>query len=190
MPSPPPDFLQSHEIANCIAEDLKEFVRHTHVDLAQMFMFPPEYVQNSEDIILMLYEDISHMLRDQIAKGIHLLLAECDIDPNTGQYPLRYHVEYSIDPTPLPPGQPPYGGNLVPPKKIWHNARFVLLLDWNPNMPDHIQNVRRPEYCFDWIAEEPRFDASMLVSHPTMDAMATITGGQLLRKATISPAYY
>jgi hypothetical protein len=182
-------FDQCDRIARYFAQDMEEFVRRTHVNLAQMLMLPDEYTHDSQDIIAMLYEDISHMLRDQLIIGIHLLLAECEIDPNTGAYPLRYHVYYSIETTPPSSTSDQEGGLLIPPKRIWHNARFALLLDWNPNTYDQRQYVRRNAYCFDWVAEETRFDATNLVPDKNVGKL-TDKNAQVIRKATISPAHH
>jgi hypothetical protein len=191
---------QSDQIAHYFTEDLEEFVRLSHTDLAKVLQIPPEYPQDTGDIILMLYEDIAHMLRDQLIIGVHLLLSEMHPDPNTGAYPLRYHARYSITPDnniyPLAPSTSTTaqrtGKSIAPPTNIWREARFALLIDWNPSAKERRQKVRRPEYCFDWVPEEARFDATNLVRYSKggmLSDSARVDSETVIREELTSPAY-
>jgi hypothetical protein len=79
------------------------------------------------------------------------------------------------------------GGRLTLPKNIWHNTRFALLIDWNTNTHSQRQYVKRPEYCFDWVPEETRFDTTNLVFYE--DGKMVRTSAQVIRTATMSPAH-
>lgn len=189
---------QTDQIASYFIKDLEKFVRYAHVDLIDALQVPPDYSQDVADIIVLLYEDISHMLRDRLIVGIHLLLCENELDPNTGSYPLRYHVSYAINnplapaagtPTPATgtPPAAPKGTELQIPPEIWRNTRFSLLVDWDENAIDKHFHVRRPNYCFDWIPEEMRFDAVNLVQW--QDAGIVLGGAEVNRAETVSPAH-
>ncbi len=169
----PSVITQSDEIATYFAEDLEEFVRLTHTDLAQAFQVPTEYSQDTADIINMLYEDIAHMLRDGLITGLHLVLSDNFMDPGANAFIVRYHAHYMIDnpnggfastiPTPSPSGAPSnqrFGGLLAPPKNVWRDSLFALLIDWSPTARSRRHRVQRPEYCFDWVTQEKRFDAT------------------------------
>lgn len=173
----PKIITQSDEIATYFAEDLEEFVRLTHTDLALAFQVPHEYSQNSRDIINMLYEDISHMLRDGLITGVHLVLSDNIMDPGSNAFIVRYHAQYLIDnpdpnistiPTQPLNGQSPadpqqdgrFGGLLAPPKDVWRDSLFALLIDWSPTARNRRHSIHRPEYCFDWVTQEKRFDAT------------------------------
>jgi hypothetical protein len=185
---------QSDLIATFFVEDLEEFVRLSHTDLAKVLQIPPDYPQDTRDILLMLYEDIAHMLRDQLITGVHLLLSELNPDSNTGAYPLRYHARYTITPdnstSPLAPSTSTtsqrIGKTLAPPRNIWRDARFALLIDWNPSAKDRRQKVRRPEYCFDWVPEEARFDPTNLLRY---NGEGSFLGEVVIRHEMTSPAY-
>jgi len=195
---------QSDQIAHYFTQDLEEFVRLSHTDLAKVLQIPLEYSQDTQDIILMLYEDVAHMLRDQLITCVHMLLSETEPDPNTGYYPLRWHARYTINPDNTPaqnsafqPTDPlaPYtqiGKALSPPRNVWVGARFALLIDWNPSARDRRHNVRRPTYCFDWVPEEARFDPTNLVRYGeggmTFDS-ARIEGEAVTRHEMTTPAY-
>lgn len=160
----PSIITQSDQIALYFADDLEEFVRLTHTDLATELKIPDDIAHNSRDIIIMLYEDISHMLRDGLITGIHLLLSDRNLDVGTNAYYVRYHVRYLID-NPNNAYTPPspstrFGGLVAPPPKVWHDSRFALLIDWSPSSKERRRMVCRPEYCFDWLPHEDRFDAT------------------------------
>jgi len=157
---------QSDEIATYFTDDLERFVQLSNINLAQVLQIPPDYTQDTSDIINTLYEDIAHMLRDQLITGLHILLSDMEPDVNTGMYPLRYHVKYSIGRNLLSsPTVRRTGGLIEPPKNAWRNARFVLLIDWDTNANERRRQVRRPSYCFDWVPEETRFDATNLICY-------------------------
>src|SRR6266436_5835534 len=128
---------QSDQIAHYFTDDLEEFLRVTNINLAHTLQIPTEYPQDTKDIVMMLYDDLSHMLRDGLITGIHLLLSELELDPNSHAYPLRYHAMYVIN-NPERSLKPPgaarrFGGALALPKDVWRNTRFALLIDWNPS---------------------------------------------------------
>ena len=183
---------QTDQIASYFIKDLEKFVQYAHIDLIDALQIPPDYSQDTGDIILLLYEDISHMLRDELIVGIHLILCENELDPNTGSYPLRYHVFYAINNasapaagTPMPPA--PKGTELQIPPEIWRNTRFSLLIDWDERAIDKHFHVRRPNYCFDWIPEEMRFDAANLIQW--QHANITAGNAEVNRTETVSPAH-
>lgn len=166
---------QSEQIARYFTEDLTHFIDETNFNLIEELQIPSEYARSSEEAIELLYDDLSHMLRDRVITGIHLLLSEQKIDPNSQSYPLRYHAMYLITapPTTAPTrtlqdqqkqqGGLRFGGLLAPPKNSWINARFALLIDWDLSANERRRQVRRPEYHFDWVPRQERFDATTLV---------------------------
>lgn len=190
----PTIITQSDQIAHYFTEDLEKLVRLTNTDLAQVLQIPPEYSQDAKDIVLMLYEDISHMLRDQLITGIHLLLSDPDPDQSTSAYPLRYHARYSINTTssllqtsPITANTKREGGQIEPPKDALRDARFALLIDWNQSANDRRRRVRRPDYYFDWVPEISRFDATNLVRYRE-GGMAVDSAVVVNRAEAISPS--
>ena len=163
----PSIITQSDQIARYFAKDLESFVQHTHIDLAREFQIPDVYSHNTNDIINMLYADISHMLRDGLITGIHLVLSDDKMDPGSNAYLVRYHVRYTIENPNVPfpsasPGQVTTRGDglTMPDPKVWRGARFALLIDWSPASKGKRDKIRRPEYWFDWLPREERFDAT------------------------------
>jgi hypothetical protein len=160
---------RSYEVALFFSEDLLHLVNTANIDLARGFQVPPEYSQDIQDIINMLYEDIAHILRDGLIHGIHLVISDNDIDKGTNAYKVRYHVHYRVDmnslgsATPIADTGERQGLEFGPPLKVWHNARFALLVDWHPSARKNRHQVCRPDYCFDWVTEENRFDATNLI---------------------------
>jgi hypothetical protein len=163
---------QSEQIARYFIEDLTELVKLTNIDLITTLDIPSEYARSVDDILSMLFDDLSHMLRDSLITGVQLLLSEPKVDPNTHAYPLRYHAIYTIHMN--TPGrtlkrpettQRRFNGHLAPPKNVWIDARFALLIDWNPTAAERRRIAHRPEYWFDWVPEQARFDATSLVRY-------------------------
>jgi hypothetical protein len=166
----PSVITQSDQIAMYFANDLEAFVKHTHLDLAREFQIPYEYSQDTMDIINMLYADISHMLRDRLITGIHLILSDNEMDVGSNAYVVRYHVCYTItNPNALlssSSASAEVKGDLVmPPPRVWQGARFALLIDWSPESRGKRHMVRRPDYCFDWMPREERFDATNVIRY-------------------------
>lgn len=170
-PPEPLVLAQSFVIAQYFTEDLEELVRLTHTDLMEMLQIPVSYYQqDNKDIVSLLYQDISHMIRDGLISGLHLLLCDANIDPNSGFYPLRYHVYYSIEITTEREAIYPEAGKefrsdgrrVQPPKEVLQNCRLVILIDWTPSIGEAWREVRRPNYCFDWMSDVTSFDATML----------------------------
>lgn len=166
----PSIITQSDQIAIYFANDLEAFVDHTYINLAREFQIPYEYSQETKDIINMLYADISHMLRDRLITGIHIILSDDAMDPGANAYLVRYHVCYTIDnPNVLLPSNGTEadvtGGLVMPPPKVWQNARFALLIDWSPESKGRRHLVRRPNYLFDWMPREERFDATNVIRY-------------------------
>ena len=176
---------RSEHIAHYFADDLEEFLRLTHVNLAEELQIPPEYSQDPRDIVAMLYDDLSHMLRDELITGIHLLLSDSKLDPNTGAYPVRYHVQYTIDAShslapvssPSPTGL--FGGLIAPPGDALSYRRFALLIDWNRSAQSKRHRVRRPDYNFDWIPESAKFDATTVLRY--REGGLSVDGAQVRR---------
>jgi len=164
---------RSEHIALYFADDLEEFLRLTNIDLADELHIPLDYSQDPRDIIAMLYDDLSHMLRDELITGIHLLLSDRTPDPNKGgAYPVKYHVQYTINASnatstlPSSGSSPkPFGGLIAPPRDVLKDSRFALLIDWNNSAKSKRYRVRRPEYNFDWVPESAKFDATTVVSY-------------------------
>jgi hypothetical protein len=156
---------QSDQLARYFAEDLEQLVSLAKINLAKEFGFPPEYPSSNQDVIDMLYEDLAHMLRGNLITGIHLVLREPHADPNTGFYPVRYHVHYTVGSkteniSGISHGH--LGGLTPPPPEVWQDARFALLIDWNSTTKER---VCRPEYLFDWIPDEAHFDSTNLIHY-------------------------
>lgn len=178
---------RSEYIAQYFASDLEEFLRLTHINLMDELQIPPEYSSDPVDIVAMLYDDLSHMLRDELIIGIHLLLSDNVLDANTGAYPVRYHVQYMINtssalnPTAPSSGasQKPFGGLIAPPREVLKNSRFALLIDWNSTARVRRQRLRRPEYNFDWVQESSRFDATTVLRY--RDGGLTVDGAKVER---------
>jgi hypothetical protein len=159
---------RSHEVALYFAEDLLKLVNTATIDLAREFQIPLEYSQDPQDIIDMLYEDIAHMLRDGLINGIHLIISDNEMDKGTNAYKVRYHVHYRVDTrgldiSPVTDAGERRGLEFGPPLNVWHNARFALLIDWSLSAHNSYHQVRRPDYCFDWVTEANRFDTTNLI---------------------------
>lgn len=182
----PSIIARSEHIALYFADDLEEFLHLTHVDLADELHIPSEYSQNPRDIVSMLYDDLSHMLRDELITGIHLLLCDSQLDPNTSAYPVRYHVQYTIDAStshtpPSTSSQPQrFGGLIAPPRDVLRYKRFALLIDWNSSANSKRNRVRRPDYNFDWVPESEKYDATTVVSY--RPGGLTVDGAMVIRR--------
>jgi hypothetical protein len=187
----PSIITQSDEIATYFAEDLEEFVRLTHTDLANAFQVPTDYPQGTKDIINMLYEDIAHMLRDGLIIGIHLLLSDNVMDPGANAYIVRYHAHYMINnpnnafSSASAKGR--FGGLLAPPKDVWRNSLFALLIDWSPTAKNRRYHVQRPDYCFDWVTQEKQFDATNVVHF--RDGEMAVDSASVKRYESLPPEY-
>ncbi len=157
---------QSQEIARYFTDDLKQFLKDTRINLARELQIPPEYTHDQDILVEMLFDDLTHMLRDGLITGIHLLLSDPNPDKNTGAYPLTYHARYVIN---MPErnlkvaNARQFGGRLSPPKKFKAGTRFALLIDWNPNANERRRQVRKPDYCFNWVPETVRYDETTVV---------------------------
>ncbi|HTK12125.1 MAG TPA: hypothetical protein VL485_33445 [Ktedonobacteraceae bacterium] len=182
---------QTEQIARYFTDDLTQFVHIANLDLAHELEIPAEEAGDTQEIIEMLFDDLSHMLREGLITGIHLLLSEPRVDANTGAYPLRYHALYTIN-------QPAvaqrslkaqrFGGSIEPPDRVWVGARFALLIDWNKSADRRRLQVRRPEYLFDWVPEQTRFDATSLVRY--REGGLTSNGAEVVRRVEArSPGY-
>jgi len=162
----PRSMTQSQEIARYFIDDLKQFLKDTRIDLARELQIPPEYTHDQDILVEMLFDDLTHMLRDGLITGIHLLLSDPEPDKNTQAYPLTYHARYVID---MPErnlkaaNARQFGGRLAPPKKFKAGTRFALLIDWNPNANERRRQVRKPDYCFNWVPETVRYDGTTVV---------------------------
>jgi hypothetical protein len=168
----PRTVAQSEQIARYFTEDLENFIADTHIDLMYELGVPPEEAQDSREVILKLFDDLSHLLRDSMITGIHLLLSDPTADPNSGRYKLRYHAEYTITPSTrdIRPDREHYhsqriNGYLKPKEGTWIGARLVLLIDWNTSMNERRRNAGQPEYWFNWIPRQERFDPTTLVRY-------------------------
>lgn len=194
----PRTIAQSEQIARYFTEDLEKFIDESHINLMRELEIPSDYAQDTGEIIQMLFDDLSHMLRDSMIIGIHLLLGEPSVDPNTHTYPLRYHAEYTITPTgrDLRSGSGDkdkyssqrINGYLAPPRSAWIGAKFSLLIDWNPTTSERRRTARRPEYWFDWTPKQDRFDASSLVRYRE-GGMAFDGANVVRRDESKSPGY-
>jgi hypothetical protein len=171
----PRTIAQSEQIARYFTEDLEKFIADTHIDLMRQLDIPPSFARNDKAVISKLFSDLSHMLRDSMITGIHLLLSKAEIDVNTHCYPLLYHAEYTIR-TPntatgerdLRPDKAHYssqriGGYLAPPRDSLAGAKFALLLDWNMTLSERRRNARPPDFWFNWVPMNDRYDATSLV---------------------------
>src|SRR5947209_8289324 len=87
---------QSDQLALYFAEDLEQLVSLAKINLAEELGFPPKFPSSNQDVIAMLYDDLAHMLRDNLITGIHLMLREPHVDPMTGSYTVRYYVHYTV----------------------------------------------------------------------------------------------
>ncbi|HEY0754315.1 MAG TPA: hypothetical protein VGD98_10165 [Ktedonobacteraceae bacterium] len=165
-----PSFIkQSEYIANYFTADLTEVIALTNFNLATELNLPSNYFRNNADIIAMLYDDIAHMLRDNLIVGIHLLLSDKDMDRSLGAYPVRYHAQYTIVPAEagVTPNlsQPDFGRPLAPPPDVIRQTQLILLIDWNPRAQSSRSHLRRPSYNFDWVPEAARFDATTVLHY-------------------------
>src|SRR6266568_459470 len=88
---------QNEQIIRYFTEDLIGYTHDADIKLAHELQLIPEYTQNTQEMIELLYDDFSHMLRNGLINGIHLLLSETQVDPHSGAYPLRYHAMYLIN---------------------------------------------------------------------------------------------
>lgn len=184
----PHTIAQPLQIARYFTEDLTEFLRQTHIDLIGYLGIAnqPDYPQDLDSVVNLLYDDIAHMIRDGLISAINILISSNQPDSNLpGVFMLRYHATYLIG-SPVrsllsEPAQR-YGGNLAPPRHTWSdgNFRFDLLIDWNPGADrDLRRRAVRPLYLFDWVAEESSFDGSNLVRYRsggmTMDGAVLVS---------------
>jgi hypothetical protein len=168
----PRTISRSEQIARYFIDDLERFVDNSYINLQYALSIPPEEAQDSREVLFKLFDDLSRMLRDSMIIGIHLLLSDPDVDPNTHAYLLRYHAEYTITlPTrDIRPDKADYNaqrinGYLAPPASSWIGAKFALLIDWNPTTNQRRRSARRPEYWFDWMPRQERFDTTSLVRY-------------------------
>lgn len=157
------------EMARYVTNDLEELVELTHVNLSDELQIPLEYYHRQEDIIALLMDDLSRMLRDELITGIHILLRDRNFDIGSGAYPVRYHVHYTIG---QPDSQAVNGGGLISQtRNTLLNARFALLVDWNRIQGSKIKRLGRPEYNFDWVPEAARFKSSNTQPYRTSGIM-------------------
>jgi hypothetical protein len=174
----PRTVTQSEYIARYFTEDLTYFINETGRNLLAELQIPPEVTRSNAEAINMLFDDLSHMVRDHLITGIHLLLADPQFDPNLQAYPLRYYARYTIEmPQELAPSEGQksntnqnlqfirLNGHLAPPKQSWLNARFALLIDWDRSATERRRQAHRPVYCFDWISGQDRYDLTTLVRY-------------------------
>jgi hypothetical protein len=181
---------QSEQVARYFTEDLTYFLQETGINLLDELHIPTEYAHSNREALEMLYDDLAHMLRDQLITGIQLLLAEPKLDPNTHAYPLRYHAMYLVE-MPARGAQAGgsaqemqarrLGGYLAPPRQSWVGARFALLIDWNRSATERRLQARRPEYCFDWVTGGTRYDATTLIRY--REGGLTSEGAQVVRRS-------
>jgi len=179
---------QSEQVARYFTEDLTYFLRETGINLLDELQIPTDYAHSDREALEMLYDDLAHMLRDQLITGIHLLLAEPKLDPNMHAYPLRYHAMYLVEMPARGAGGSVQdtqarrqGGYLAPPKQSWVGARFALLIDWNRSASERRLQAHRPEYCFDWVTRETRYDATTLIRY--REGGLTSDGAQVVRRS-------
>lgn len=181
---------QSEQIARYFTEDLHAFVDEMYVDLVRWLEIPPDFPQDNKEIVELLYADLSHMLRDGLITGIHILLSDMEIDPNRHGYPVRYHARYCIQ---LPERHlrtseaKRIGGKLAPPRDVWINARFALLIDWNPKASVR-SGLGPPDYVFEWVLETARFDVSSLVRY--RQGGMTIDSARVDRREAAAPGSF
>ena len=187
---------QTEQIARYFTDDLSRLADLANLNLIKELEIPSDprgFSLSRKDIINMLYEDLTHMLRERLITAIHLLLSEPQSDPNTGAYPLRYHAMYTIQQQEQGDhrllGQPRlFGGRITPPERVWVGARFALLIDWDLSANERRRQVRRPLYCFDWVPERTHFDARSLIRY--RDGGLTYDGVTLVaRTEARSPGY-
>lgn len=182
----PHTITQPMQVARYFTEDLKEFLRTTQIDLIHYLQIEddPSYPQDLEEIINLLYDDVSHMIRDGLLSAINLLISDSEPDPNLpGVFLLRYHATYLIS-DPVRPlrseAAQRFGGYLAPPLEALRDSkfRFDLLIDWNEKVNKVLRRAAvRPLYLFDWVPETSRFDGSNLVRYRS--------GGMTMDGATI-----
>ncbi len=196
----PRTIAQSEQIARYFTEDLEKFIADTHIDLIRQLDIPPSFARKDKTVINKLFSDLSHMLRDSMITGIHLLLSNPEIDVNTHFYPLRYHAEYTIltangnaGERDLRPDKAHYssqriGGYLAPPRESWIGAKFALLLDWNMTLSGRRRNARPPDYWFNWVPINDSYDATSLVRFRE-GGMAFDGANLVSRRETSSPGY-
>ncbi len=186
---------QTEQIAGFFIDDLTHFIHLTNIDLLKELEIPrePDYSGSREDILHLLYEDLTHMLREGLISGIHLLLSESQPDANTGRYMLRYHATYTIDQAQqgqrrLQADVERFGGTLIPPPHVWEKARFALLIDWNRSVAERRRQVHRPRYFFDWVPPSARFDERSLVRY--REGGLTYNGATVVERTEArSPGY-
>ena len=171
----PRTITQSEQISRYFIEDLEKFIADTHINLMRQLDIPASFALNDKALIDKLFADLSHMLRDSMITGIHLLLSNPEVDRNTHSYPLRYHAAYTIltannnaGERDLRPDKAQYsslriGGYLAPPRDSWIGAKFALLLDWNMTLSERRRIAHPPDYWFNWVPMNDRYDASSLV---------------------------
>lgn len=163
----PPILIKAESIARYFIEDLEALIRNTNIDLpAYIQQTPGELQLNNRDVLSMLYDDIAHMLRDEVIIGLHVLFSDEQKNDDLNSYPLRYLAKYSFDKI----GNnnleeikslKSISGPLAPPENIWCNAHFALTAKWNPIARlDRYLRIRRPSYNFDWQSESPRSQES------------------------------
>jgi len=182
---------QSEQVARYFVDDLTHFVQDTNIDLIKELDIPSEDNISNSEAIEMLFEDLAHMLRDNIITGIHLLLSDPQRDPNSGAFPLRYHAMYLVSQSShtqrsLSPTTQRAGGSLALPRNVWLEARFTLLIDWNTSANERRRQVRRPEYCFDWVPKQAKYDATTLIRY--REGNMTVNGAAVVeRRESRSP---
>jgi hypothetical protein len=163
---------QSEAIAMYFCEDLEEFIQKARVNLSNYLNIPSTISVQVRELLEWLFDDLTHLLRNELIVGIHILLYTPQIDPALNAYPLIYHAHYvirererSIDPDEQ--GTVSHGGRLAPPAGAWINAGFAILVDWNPSSSPNARALaqRSNGYWFDWVPEEARYDATVLLQY-------------------------
>lgn len=192
----PRTITQATQIARYFTEDLTHFIEETKIDLIRYLQIQDQidYPQDIEEVVGLLYDDISHMILDGLISGINLLISDDQPTPNLGgAYMLRYHATYLVNvDTSIRSlrkkneAAQRFGGYLAPPPRVWRDGhyRFDLLIDWNPTANKNRRSrAMRPIYNFDWVPPVSRFDGTNLIRYReggmTMDGAVIVSRDEL-----------
>src|SRR5262245_36898592 len=76
---------RTEQVAHYMADDLRYLVQRTGINLrSALNITSDDYLDNSTDLVDLLFVDIASMLADGLITGVHLLLAEPELDRNAG----------------------------------------------------------------------------------------------------------
>ena len=156
----PPQFTRNTGIAYYLLEDIETLVKSFNFNLASYF---GSYGKRNEEILDLLYEDIVHMLEEDIINEIRLVIERQDKKLFRRSRLYLYQAIYIIRPIDDGFGMDTrVGGMIAPPTNLGLHIQFDLQIGWKPSIVEKQQNpkVHRPFYHFDWNPREANIETN------------------------------